>query len=253
MKFEILNLKLKMRFHRFFINQKINTGERLIVSDKTLLNQWRKVLRFKAGDKVILFDGNGSEFLCLIKNISDKGVEISFIEEHPVLFKPKTDLHLIPSIIKREGFELVLEKATELGVSKIIPVISERSIKLKLNLERSRKIIIEAAEQSGKAVVPEIFDLAKLADFLASREEGRVYLALEPDAPKFSSENFGAKKIGILVGPEGGWTENEIKVFEKNKIPIVSLGEQILRAETAAIAVSSVLLLNFPDGKNLHL
>ena len=232
-----------MRLHRFFIEENLNGKKNLSITDRSVLNQWKNVLRFDPGDKIILFDGSGSDFLFSIEKISNKDVELSFVEERPILFKPKTDLHLIQSVIKRENFELILEKVTELGISKIVPVISDRSVKLKLNLERSKKIIQEAAEQSGKAILPEISELKKLPDFLNDKEEGRSYIALDPRGENFSLQNFHDKKVGVFVGPEGGWSEEEINLFKESGVPIFSLGKQILRAETAAISFTSLMQL----------
>jgi len=231
------------KLHRFFIEENLSEKKILSVKDRAVLNQWARVLRFEAGDKIILFDGSGSDFLFSIEKISNKDVELSFVEERPILFKPKTNLHLIQSVIKRENFELILEKVTELGVQKILPVISDRSVKLKLNLERSKKIIQEAAEQSDKAILPEILDLKKLSDVLNRVEEGRSYIVLDPRGENFSLQNFHDEKVGVFIGPEGGWSEEEINLFKENNVPIFSLGKQILRAETAAISFTSLMQL----------
>jgi len=213
------------------------------VKEQTLINQWKNVLRFEEEDKIILFDNSGYEFLFFIKEITDKRVRLVLLEEKKVDFKILCDLHLVPALIKKDMFELVLEKVTELGVQKIIPIIAERSIKNKLNLERSKSIIKEAAEQSGKTQIPEITEPEKLGAVIKNMEADRFYLALDPKGEKFSKKILTNKKLGVLIGPEGGFTEKELGGFKENNISVVSLGEQILRAETAAIAITSLIQL----------
>ena len=231
-----------MKLHRFYIDIPLKDKREVEIKDHELINQWKNVLRFSEGDKIILFDNSGSDFLFFIKEITDKKVRLVLLEEKKVDFKIEYDLHLIPALIKRDMFELVLEKITELGVEKILPLLAERSIKNKLNLERSKSIIKEAAEQSGKTLIPEITEPEKLEVIIQNREVDRFYTALDPKGDKFSKKLLTNKKVAIFIGPEGGFTEKELNLFKENNIPVLSLGQQILRAETAAIAASYMLL-----------
>ncbi len=134
----------------------------------------------------------------------------------------------------------MVEKCTEIGAAAFHPIIVERSEKKDLNTERLRKIAIEAAEQSGKVTIPEIFEPTDLETAIKNFD-GQIF------ALDFGGKDLPAKletKVGILIGPEGGWTDKERELFGKNKIASVSLGSQILRAETAAIAISSLILLS---------
>lgn len=230
-----------MKLHRFYINTPLTSKKELIVSDTALINQWKNVLRFDEQDKIILFDNSGSDFLFFIKEITDKKVRLVLLEEKKIDSKTSYDLHIIPALIKRDMFELVLEKVTELGVEKILPLLAERSIKNTLNLERSASIVKEAAEQSGKVRIPGIVEPEKLEAIIKNREADRFYLALDPKGEKFSKKILTDKKVAVFIGPEGGFTEKELGLFKQNNISIVSLGEQILRAETAAIAITSIL------------
>ena len=232
-----------MKLHRFYIDIPLKDKREVEIKDHELINQWKNVLRFSEGDKIILFDNSGSDFLFFIKEITDKKVRLVLLEEKKVDFKIEYDLHLIPALIKRDMFELVLEKITELGVEKILPLLAERSIKNKLNLERSKSIIKEAAEQSGKTLIPEITEPEKLEVIIQNREVDRFYTALDPKGDKFSKKLLTNKKVAIFIGPEGGFTEKELNLFKENNIPVLSLGQQILRAETAAIAITSLLQL----------
>ncbi|MFM2357586.1 MAG: hypothetical protein RJA61_323, partial [Candidatus Parcubacteria bacterium] len=137
----------------------------------------------------------------------------------------------------------ILEKCTELGVTHFVPIISERSEKKNLNYERAQKIIKEASEQSGRGTLPELGETCVLQDVF--EKYPMDFIAFDFSGTKLENNKFQItnSKIGILIGPEGGWTERELQVFKDKHIPLFTLGNQVLRAETAAVAVSSLLLL----------
>lgn len=230
-----------MRLHRFFIEQKILESGEVVLADKDLIHQWGKVFRLKMGDRVILFDGSGfdyvEEFVSLDKN---KGV-LKVVEKIKNENVPKKEIHLFQSVIKKDKFEWVLEKGTELGVSHFHPIISERSEKKNINFERARKIIKEASEQSGRGSLP---TLKELVDFKESLNNNFPSVAFHPAGDQFDRSNFEKEKaFGIFIGPEGGWSDRELEIFKEKGVKILSLGTQILRAETAAVAVPSLFLL----------
>ncbi len=135
----------------------------------------------------------------------------------------------------------MLEKGTELGVSYFHPIISERSEKKNINFERARKIVREASEQSGRGSLPSISDLANFEDSLNNDFSS---IAFHPTGDKFNKNDFEREKaIGIFIGPEGGWSNKELELFTEKGVKILSFGQQILKAETAAIVASSLLLL----------
>ncbi len=230
-----------MRLHRFYIHEEIQKGKDLRITSEELLHQWLKVFRLSASDRVILFNGDGSDFEGYFKILSKNEAIIVIDKENKTKNQQKVELHIFQSIIKKDNFELVVEKCTELGVSAIHPVLAERSEKKDLNLERIEKIAKEASEQSGRSTIPEIFEPIDLKSSIESFD-GELF-ALDFDAPNMSEIKFGKSKIGVLIGPEGGFTENERDLFEHKKIKSFSIGSQILRAETAAIAVASLILL----------
>lgn len=239
-----------MRLHRFYIQQNIlevEAGEFIVVSEE-LAHQLKRVFRFISGDKVILFDGSGCDFICEI--ISFEKESVKFVVQDKIENKnvPQCEVFLFASLIKNSNYELVLEKCTELGVSHFVPVISERSEKKKLNYDRSRKIIKEASEQSGRGTLPKIYETISLLEVFEKYRT--MFVAFHADGVNFRQSNFQIQiakvkesKIGILIGPEGGWNENEMNLFKEKNIPIYSLGNQILRAETASIVASAFVLL----------
>ena len=233
-----------MRLHRFYINQQIDKEVR--IEDKELLHQWQKVFRLKASDRVIIFNGGDSEYEGFFKILSKNEAIIQIDKEREVKNPVNVELHLFQSIIKKDNFEFIVEKCTEIGVSAFHPIISERSEKKSLNIERLNKIAKESAEQSGKTKLPEIFAPESLGKVMKDFD-GELFV-LDFDGESLS-KTFSAKedkKIGILIGPEGDWSENERIIFDEMGIKSFSLGPQILRAETAAIVSSALILL----GKN---
>lgn len=137
--------------------------------------------------------------------------------------------------------EWVLEKGTELGVSVFVPLVSDRSEKKNLNVERAEKILIESSEQSGRTVVPKLRDVVTFDEAIV---EDFPCFAFHPKGDVFTIEHTqNYSPLGIFIGPEGGWSDREIFLFKQNNVRVYSLGEQTLRAETAAVAISSLILL----------
>ena len=231
-----------MRLQRFFIEGKIENNKELVVRDRELIHQLKDVFRFQVGAELILLDNSGYEFHCQILQFGMGDVKLAVLRRKEVSPTLPHELYLFFALIKKDRAEWVLEKGTELGVTHFVPILSDRSEKKNLNFERAEKIITEAAEQSGKATLPTLHAIETIEE--AFNNFSLFFLALHPKGESFKQTDFShAQKVGIFVGPEGGWSDSEIAFFKRNKIPVLSLGSQILRAETAAIAVSALLLL----------
>lgn len=231
-----------MRLHRFYIDERLEKGKIVRISDPDLLHQWLRVFRMHIADRAVFFNNSVREFEGIFETLNKNEATIVIYKENKITIEnlPKIELHVFLSIIKKDNFELVVEKCTELGAMIFHPLLAERSEKKDLNIERLRKIAIEASEQSGRVELPVIFEPADL-ESAVKNFEGTLF-ALDFDSQKFPAK-LPSGRIGILIGPEGGWTENERDFFEHKKIKSFSLGPQILRAETAAIAISSLILL----------
>lgn len=234
-----------MKQHRFFITQPLSDKHTLTLSDEKVIHQARNVLRLKKGDPVILLDGKNTEFHGTIAMLTKQLMKVSRAEIKKVeVEKDKLEVHLFASLIKKDNFEWVLQKATELGVSRITPIISERTVKLKLNMDRADKIVLEAAEQSGRTDTVFLDEPITLKEALSFCETPVVALHTKADSQPINNF-YGSetKKISMFVGPEGGWGERDEVLFLKKNVPFVTMGSQILRAETASVAVASLLLL----------
>ena len=232
---------------RFFVEEKIGGGESFILSDKAQIHQISRVLRLKEGSDIILLDNSGFEYSAVIESLAEDEIILKILEKRESEAEPKIKLALYQSLLKKDKMEWIFEKGTELGVSKFVPVLSKYCVKTDFNFERAKKIIREAAEQCGRAKLPElseISDFEKAAEFRA--REGGLNFILDVDAgislKKIVHEKKPSGEINIFVGPEGGFSEDEIAAAEKAGFQIISLGKRILRAETAAIAACALLV-----------
>lgn len=231
-----------MRLHRFFIPTPVPSSGDFTVTDENLLNQWRNVLRMDAGDTLVAFDGRGDEAVCALSQLEKKTAILS-VTEHRKGVVPTREVTLFMSLIKRDNFELVLQKATELGVSRIVPVQTARSEKKGVNRDRSEKILREATEQSGRTTVTVLDDEIRLADVIKKYQMPLVAFDPRGMLSARDAQGMTLDKTGIIIGPEGGFTEEEISFFNEYNIPIVCTGKTILRAETAAVVALAVVLV----------
>ncbi len=231
-----------MRLHNFFIDQKIGDQTEVAIDDSDLLNQWRHVLRLNTASSVVLFDNSGFEYLAQFVELTFRAATLAILEKRKNKFVPKKEVFLFQALIKSDKFEWILEKGTELGVSHFRPVLTRRSVAKKLNIARARKILKESSEQSGRGICPDIAEPVSFETALMSLPAPAV--AFDPSGSPVRDSLFLIRdSISLFLGPEGGFSEEELQLFRDKKIATISLGSQTLRAETAAIAVSSILLL----------
>lgn len=232
-----------MRLHRFIGNFNLEQSNFKIL-DEEILNQARNVLRLGNGDSLILADGNLNEAVVKITELDKKFMEVEVVEKS--LNKNESEVYgvLYCSILKRENFEWVCQKATECGIKEIVLVVSARTIKLGFKKERLEKIIREAAEQSGRGMLPILREPQKFTEALENAEQNDLNLFFEMDSPLINKQQIEKEeKVGIFIGPEGGWSEEELsavknEIKNSDKFKMAGLGKTTLRAETAAVAAS---------------
>jgi 16S rRNA (uracil1498-N3)-methyltransferase len=219
--------------------------------DKITLNvdetrHLRDVLRLRVGDEVHVFDGIGNEFGCEIETI-EKRSSLLKINEKVSPQSPESDLDLTLAIalLKGEKFDLVVQKAVELGVGKIIPIITKRTVEKSVRLERLRKIALDATKQCGRAKLLEIAETIEFTT-LIELNEGTMIMFSERNGTSFSTLN-PTKKIVSIIGPRGGWEDSELEFGAQKGVSIITFGGRILRAETASIALTAILQHNFGD------
>lgn len=234
-----------MRLHRFYVTTTIE-GKKFDIADRDLVHQWKSVFRYNVGSQVILFDGRGTDYLCMITSLRNLGATLEVYKEKKTDDVPRNNVYLCMALVKKDNFELIAQKVTEIGVTNIIPILCEHSEKRKLNMQRLNKILVEATEQSGRGDVPVIHEIMKIEEVFQKGILPQEKIVLHPEGDslrKYLSGLHETNSFAVFVGPEGGFSPKEIALLKSYNVPAISLGSQILRAETAAIAISSLLIL----------
>lgn len=230
---------------RYFIEKNSIINNEVTISSPDS-HHIKDVMRFNLDDELLLNTDDGQVFLAQIKAFNKKDVVLQVIKEFPSNYQP-LNLTVALSLIKKDNFELAIQKMTELGVQQIIPLKTKRSI-IKIDdplkkLSRFKTIVKEASEQSERTIMPIISDFMSLQD-LDTRLFNHCFFAYERESKKLFSEYLkqikATDKTLVIVGPEGGFTEEEINYLLNNGFKSISLGKTILRAETAAIHLVSV-------------
>lgn len=216
----------------------INNNQIAVTGDKA--RYLASVLRCKEGDALVIFDGAGNCFKTKISKADKKEVIADVLEKFPCNPESPVNITLVQSLLKGEKMDLVIQKTTELGVREIVPVVTERSqLRETRKVIRWQKIAEEASRQSGRTVIPVVHEPVSFQDIFTGNvlqgfifyEEGGVRLS---DA--VSSFISHPSSLFIVIGPEGGFTKEEIELAKEKGLVAASLGQRILRAETAAIA-----------------
>ena len=218
----------------------------------------REVLRLRAGAEVFVFNGEGKEFACTVEESRRDSARLKVNKEvEPARPESVLDLQLAIALLKGEKFDLVVQKATELGVARIIPAITKHAdIRLRDESDatkraaRWQRIALEAAKQSGRTVVPEIANVVTFSDLIQRPVSVKNFMFSERGGePSTNAFNIdpNLKSLTALVGPEGGWADEELAAAKQAGWTLITLGGRTLRAETAAIAVTALLQHQFGD------
>ncbi len=205
-----------------------------------------KVLRLKTGDTVYLTDGRGTMCEAEITDNDQSATKVKIIKTHTEYNKRPFYLHIAISPTKSpDRFEWFLEKATEIGIDEITPIICERSEKTHLKINRLEKIIASAMKQSFSAYLPIIHPALTFSDMVMKSEASQKFIAYCNEAERFELKSMcrPTKPAIILIGPEGDFTENEIELAKKNHFAPISLGNSRLRTETAGIVACTIVNL----------
>ena len=206
----------------------------------------KDVMRLKIGDKLSIFNISG-EWNAIIQSYEKKGARIKVMKKVREKENEK-NIWLAFSPIKQNPLNFIIQKGTELGIQKFIPILTERSMVREINIERIKKIIVEASEQSNRISVPEINSPKSLKDFLLQFPKNGYLIFCDINSDKNSLKKILEKKnnipLCILIGPEGDFSENERKmIIEQTQTFSISLAKNILKAETAAL--SAIAIVNY--------
>ena len=233
---------------RLFVADTLSEGC-VIMLDGTQAHYLSKVMRVKEGDSVILCDNDTGEWAAQVGEAGKRRVELIATDR----LRPREDVPdfwLCAALLKKDRFDVVLEKATELGAAKIQPVITRRCVADKLNLDRATTLTIEAAEQCARTALPDVTAPIKLDAMLRDWDDGRALFFADEDggdpaAPAFAAHSGPA---AIIIGPEGGFDDAERAAIRAHpSARAISLGPRILRGETAAIAALSIWMTQAGD------
>jgi len=239
---------------RLFIFQKLAVGDEIELSGEEAHHIIR-VLRFRQGDVISISDGESEESLGVISDLDVRNTKIKIrILEKNKSKEVKPFITLLQGLPKGEKLDLVIQKSTEIGVSKVIPVITERTVanidqsKVESRMKRWNKIALEAAKQSMRIDIPQIGNLTTFDDSLREIDKHQLSIIPWEQEKEFSLKTIlkdmkgHITKVAIFIGPEGGFSPDEVKRAKEYGAVSVSLGPRILRTETAAIAVCSIIM-----------
>ena len=216
-----------------------------------------QVMRVKVKDQFIVFNGDGFNYKVEVISVQKKKLKINIISKDENYSESQTKITLIQSLSTNEKMDWIIQKATELGVNKIVPIYSTRSI-IKLDSTRADKklihwqqVLISACEQSGRSRIPQIYKPTNFIQALENPElnEKTLKLILAPNG-QASLESLGPlnnKEIILLIGPEGGFSEEELKLANDYKFTSLKLGPRTLRTETAPLSILSIIQFKYGD------
>jgi 16S rRNA (uracil1498-N3)-methyltransferase len=240
-----------MRVSRLYVQLKLAPNEKVELDDDSG-HYVRAVLRLKKDDAIILFNGNGGEYACILSEISRKTVLVAVKSWSGRSVESPLQVTLGLGISRGDRMDLSVQKAVELGVYKITPIIAERCVvqfkgeKKPQRLQHWQKIVQHAAEQSGRTVLPELAVIAALQNWVGNQQGLKVFL--DPYAEKSLAElQPEGMKVTLLTGPEGGFTDQERSLAKAAGFIPVRLGSRILRTETAAIAALAAVQMLWGD------
>lgn len=243
-----------MRVIRCHVEAPLNSGDELALPEATL-NHLVRVLRLRAGDRCVLFNGDGSDYDAELLSADKRGAIARIGAARMLDNESPLRLALIQGIARGEKMDLILQKATELGVSALVPVNAERT-EVKLDAQRAEKrlahwrsVIESACEQSGRARLPTLSAPAALADAANAVAEAPLKLILDPEGEHSlgTLSAVTATSIAIAIGPEGGWSPRDLSTLHGAGFTGLRLGPRILRTETAGLAAIAALQSRFGD------
>ena len=242
-----------MRVTRAYVDLPLQVGQRVPLPDSAAAHLLR-VLRLRAGDACVLFNGDGHDYPARVLRADKRGGEAEIVGRSAVERESPLRIVLVQGIARGEKMDWILQKATELGVAAIVPVVSERS-EVKLDAQRAdkrhahwRSVVISACEQSARARIPEVAAPVAFADALAALPADALRLMLDPAAPRGIGTLPGPiAQAVIAIGPEGGFSPGDRALLAAHGFQGLRLGPRILRSETAGLAAIAALQSRFGD------
>lgn len=245
-----------MRVTRAFVDLPLEPGATVALPAEAAGHLLR-VLRLGEDDECVLFNGDGRDYRARIAAAGKRDGMVEILDARPVDNESPLRIVLLQALARGEKMDWIVQKATELGVAAIVPIHSERS-EVRLDADRAgkrlahwRSVAVAACEQSGRARLPELSQPAPLAHALAALAPAALRLVLEPDAPRTSATlaaaDAGNAGVVIAIGPEGGWSPNDLAALASAGFAGLRLGPRVLRTETAGLAAIAALQARLGD------
>lgn len=246
---------------KFFVEPENVQGEEIMITG-TDVNHIKNVLRLSEGKEIVINNGQGYDYKCIIKVIGTDRVVTQIVESTYSDVEPNVETVLFQSLIKGEKMEFVIQKGVEIGVTTIVPIITERCVvkletekKQASKIERWQKIAESAAKQSRRGIIPQILRPMTFKEAISyARKEGLEncipFEHEEAHHIKPYLQSISASKIGIFIGPEGGFTDEEIAYATNQQVSPITLGKRILRSETAGLVVLANIMYEMEEIHN---
>jgi 16S rRNA (uracil1498-N3)-methyltransferase len=242
-----------MRVPRFYVPQTLVVGQEITLPDTTFRHAVQ-VLRLNVGEPLILFNGEGGDYSAQMSSVSKRSASVMIYNFSPVDTESPIHLTLVQAVIKPDKMDFALQKAVELGVATIQPLITQRSVvrigkeQVDKKLQHWEGIVVAACEQSGRTKMPDVPAPLTLERWLALPATGTRLILAPGDFPRINALPMGLPApVSLLIGPEGGFTDEEVETCIQAGVMPVSLGPRILRAETASLTALALLQHRFGD------
>ncbi len=244
--------------HRFFVDGCNNASDNIIITGSDV-NHIKNVLRIRLGEKIIISDGNGTDYECLVVEMDDTSVTAKIEDVIKNAAELPAKITLFQGMPKSDKLELIIQKAVELGAYEIVPVITKRSVvkiddkKASKKLERYNGIAQAAGKQSGRGIIPQVKDFMsfKQAIEYAKALDMNIIPYEEAEGLEYSRQVIKdikcKKSLGIFIGPEGGFAKEEVDMAIAMGAKCITLGNRILRTETAGLAVLSIIMFEIDE------
>lgn len=244
--------------HRFFVDNCNGLSDNIIITGSDV-NHIKNVLRIRVGESILVSDGNGMDYQCIISDIGDDSVTAKISDVFRNSAELPVKITLFQGMPKSDKLELIIQKAVELGVYEIVPVITKRTVvkiddkKASKKLERFNSIAQAAGKQSGRGIIPQVKDFMtfKQAIEYAKALDMNIIPYEEAEGLKYSrnviKEIKGKKSLGIFIGPEGGFAKEEVDMAIAMGAKCITLGNRILRTETAGLATLSIIMFEIDE------
>lgn len=244
--------------HRFFVDNCNGLSDNIIITGSDV-NHIKNVLRIKQGERILISDGNGTDFECSVVAMDDDSVTARIEDVIKNAAELSVKITLFQGMPKSDKLELIIQKAVELGACEIVPVITKRTVvkiddkKASKKIDRYNGIAESAGKQSGRGIIPQVKDFMsfKQAIEYAKTLDMNIIPYEEAEGLEYSRQVIkdikGKKTLGIFIGPEGGFAKEEVDMAIANGAKCITLGNRILRTETAGLAVLSIIMFEIDE------